>query len=271
MKGGAGTLIADDRDAASMNDVNEHQRSTAARFGARADAYVTSAVHAHGDDLLALARLVAGAETARVLDLGCGGGHVAFTVAPHVANVVAYDLSTEMLAAVTRTAHERGLRNISAICGPAERLPFPDAWFDFVFSRFSAHHWSDVPAGLAEARRVLRAGGRAAFVDVVAPEAVQPDTFLQAIELLRDPTHVRDYGHAQWRSMLEAAGFAPGDATLRRLRIDFATWIERMHTPPQHVVCIRALQQHMPRDVAELFAVEADGSFTIDVLMLEAN
>jgi hypothetical protein len=52
-----------------MNDVNEHQRSTAARFGARADAYVTSAVHAHGDDLLALARLVAGAETARVLDL----------------------------------------------------------------------------------------------------------------------------------------------------------------------------------------------------------
>src|ERR1700760_650399 len=83
------------------------------QFGSQASAYLSSAVHAQGPDLEALAALVPGKSEARVLDLGCGGGHVSFAVAPHVREVVAYDLSTEMLGVVAKAAGERGFANLS--------------------------------------------------------------------------------------------------------------------------------------------------------------
>jgi ubiquinone/menaquinone biosynthesis C-methylase UbiE len=100
------------------------------QFGARAAAYLSSAVHAQGQDLESLADLVRGRQQARVLDLGCGAGHVSFHVAPHVREVVAYDLSPEMLDVVARAATQRGLTNIVTQAGAAERLPFADASFD---------------------------------------------------------------------------------------------------------------------------------------------
>jgi len=248
-----------------------HEQLVNRQFGPRAADYLTSAVHAAGEDLQQLAALVAGAATARLLDLGCGAGHVAFAVAPAVAGVVAYDLSADMLAAVAGAAATRGLGNIVTRQGPAERLPFADATFDFVLSRFSAHHWHGFAAALAEARRVLEPSGRAVFVDVVAPEAAVCDSFLQAVELLRDPSHVRDYSAEEWRRALVGAGFAPGGMTRRRLRLDFASWVARMRTPPLHVEAIRSLQAAMAADVAGHFAIEADGSFTIDTMTLEAT
>src|SRR5690606_4010542 len=126
-------------------------------------------------------------------DLGCGGGHVSLRVAPHVAKVSAIDLSAEMLAAVERVAAERKLANVTTRRCAAEALPFADASFDVVLSRFSAHHWSDLDAGLREARRVLRRGGLAMLVDSISPGSPLLDTHLQAMEVLRDPTHVRNY------------------------------------------------------------------------------
>jgi len=77
-----------------------HQALVTEQFGPRADAYLTSAVHAEGEDLTAIAAMVRGHPRARVLDLGSGAGHVSFAVAPHVAEVIAFDLSAAMLAVV---------------------------------------------------------------------------------------------------------------------------------------------------------------------------
>jgi ubiquinone/menaquinone biosynthesis C-methylase UbiE len=167
------------------------------QFGARAAAYLSSAVHAQGRDLESLADLVRGQQQARVLDLGCGAGHVSFHVAPHVREVVAYDLSPQMLDVVARAASQRGLANIVTQAGAAERLPFADASFDFVLSRFSTHHWRDLDAGLREAARVLKPEGTVAIVDSVSPGLPLLDTYLQAIEVLRDPSHVRSYARAE--------------------------------------------------------------------------
>ncbi len=248
-----------------------HETLVQAQFGARAAAYVTSAVHASGEDLRALAAFVEGRAGALVLDLGCGGGHVSFAVAPHVAEVVAYDLSGEMLAAVETEAAARGLRNVVTRRGVAESLPFADASFDVVLTRFSAHHWFDVRAGVTEARRVLASGGRAAFVDVVAPPEVALDTFLQSVELLRDPSHVRDYTVAQWRACLADAGFDVVRETPYRLRMQYDSWIARMQTPPVRSAAIRDLQAIASAPVAEHFALESDGSFTIDSVLFEAD
>ncbi|MBV8422567.1 MAG: methyltransferase domain-containing protein, partial [Hyphomicrobiales bacterium] len=86
-----------------------HEAHVAAQFGPRASAYVESAVHAQGPDLDALEAIISAARPARALDLGAGGGHVAYLMARHARNVVAADLSPDMLAAVRTAAGARGL------------------------------------------------------------------------------------------------------------------------------------------------------------------
>ena len=52
---------------------------------------------------------------------------------------------------------------------------------------------------------MLAPGGSAILVDGAAPELRAADTHLQAVELLRDPSHVRDYSRREWLAMLTEA------------------------------------------------------------------
>lgn len=248
-----------------------HDEHVVQQFGARAAAYVTSAVHAQGEDLQALATFAKDGAFARALDMGCGGGHASFTIAPHVGAVIAYDLSDDMLNAVAGEAAKRGLANLQTKQGNVENLPFADASFDLVVTRYSAHHWHNWPAALREARRVLNPGGAAMFMDIIAPPSVLCDTHMQAIELLRDTSHVRDYSAAEWTQALRDAGFAPGEPVLRRVRLEFASWIARMQTPPVYADAIRQLQKDASADVRAHFAIEDDGSFTLDQMSIAAT
>lgn len=246
-----------------------HDKNVQNQFGPRADAYVHSAVHAQGEDLTALDDIVRQAAPEHAIDLGCGGGHVAYTMARHAKKVTAADLSTDMLAAVASTAAAKGLQNIDTQQASVESLPFADGAFDFLGCRYSAHHWLDVEKGLREARRVLRAGSKAIFVDVYSPGKPLLDTHLQAVELLRDTSHVRDYSTAEWAGMLAHANFTVTSTRTWRVRMDFPVWVERMATPPDLVRAIRAVQESSPAEVRAHFAIEPDGSFLLDMLLVE--
>jgi SAM-dependent methyltransferase len=251
--------------------VRSHDAVVDDQFGPRAGDYVTSAVHASGEDLDALEAIVRRERPARALDLGAGGGHVAYRLAPHAGAVVAADLSGRMLAEVAAEARRRGLDNIVTEAAPAERLPFPDAAFDFLACRFSAHHWRDMEAGLREARRVLPLGATAVFVDAVSPGPAALDTHLQAVELLRDTSHVRDYDAGEWGAAMIRSGFLIKAQRSWRIRMDFPTWTARMATPDANCRMIRALQHAAAAEVQAHFAIEPDGSFMLDTLMIEAT
>lgn len=254
-----------------MSESRTHEAVVGQQFGARAAAYLSSAPHAQGADLQALAALVDDRAQARVLDLGCGAGHVSFHVAPRARQVVAYDLSSEMLDVVARAAAERGLDNIVTKQGVAERLPFEDESFDYVLSRYSAHHWRDFEAGLGEVTRVLKPGGIAGFVDAVSPALPLLDTYLQATELIRDPSHVRNYSRAEWEGAMVRAGLRPRSVSAHQVRLDFASWVERMRTPKVQVDAIRALQAAMSESVTRYFGIGPDGSFDLDVGLFQAS
>jgi ubiquinone/menaquinone biosynthesis C-methylase UbiE len=254
-----------------MTQTKTHEALVGGQFGARAAAYLGSAVHAQGADLQALADLVHEKAQARVLDLGCGAGHVSFHVAPHVNEVVAYDLSPEMLDVVARTATKRGLANITVRQGVAEALPFADTSFDYVFSRFSAHHWRDLDAGLREVARVVRRGGGIVIIDSISPGVPLLDTYLQTVELLRDPSHVRSYSCAEWTAALARAGLLPMATSHFRLRMDFSVWTERMQTPKVQCDAIRALQRVMSETVTRHFDIDGKGSFDLDIGFFHAT
>jgi SAM-dependent methyltransferase len=241
------------------------------QFGEQAQAYVTSAAHSSGPDLDRIGAIAEAYPDARVIDLGCGGGHAAYRAAPYVVSVVACDLSPAMLAAVEGEAVRRGLGNISVQRASAEDLPFDDGAFDLLLCRMTAHHWRDWEAGLAEARRVLRAGGRGVFIDTIAPVDALIDTHLQAIELLRDPSHVRNRPLAEWSAALGRAGFAIERVGVHRLPLDFTSWIARMRTPEAHVAAIRSLQEGATGAVRDALDTQADGSFSIDIATFEVR
>jgi SAM-dependent methyltransferase len=236
----------------------------ATHYEPRAEAYVRSQVHAAGEDLDEMEAALRGRTLPCVLDLGCGGGHVSYRAARYATRVVACDVTPAMLAAVARTAAAQGLHNIETCLAPAESLPFADEHFDAVLCRFTAHHWSDFKAGLREAWRVTKPGGLAVFMDTLAPESPLLDTHLQALELLRDPSHVRNYSAGQWCAALGEAGFSLQRCTVRPLPLDFASWTQRTRTPPEMVAAIRHLQRGAPDPVRRYLRLTEEGGFTLE-------
>jgi SAM-dependent methyltransferase len=247
------------------------KQSVQRQFGSVAANYTTSPVHRGGPDLDAMLAAAGAQGGERVLDAGCGTGHTALAFAPHVAEVVGVDLTEAMLEQGRRLAAERGLTNVSFREGDVERLPFPDASFDIVTSRYSAHHYPHPAVALSEFARVLRPGGSFLLVDVVSPDDPTGDTFLNAIELLRDPSHVRDHSVAQWRVMLGAAGFANELLGEWALRLEFDSWVVRMNTPPLAVSQLQALIDGAPREVRAAMAIAGGYDFSLTVALLRGK
>ncbi len=107
-----------------------------------------------------------------VLDLASGTGEPAIPLAKAVGptgRVVASDLSEAMLAALRHNAEEAGVSNLETRACDAADLPFPDASFDLVTSRFGIMFVVDTARALAELRRVLKPGGRVALLVWGAP------------------------------------------------------------------------------------------------------
>jgi ubiquinone/menaquinone biosynthesis C-methylase UbiE len=105
------------------------------------------------------------ADGARVLEVGCGPGHLPILMArKYGLDVTGLDLDPAMIqrarANATRAAGGHN-RAPSFLVGDVASLAFPGRSFDLVVSTLSMHHWADATAGLAEIGRVLRDGGRA--------------------------------------------------------------------------------------------------------------
>ena len=244
------------------------KQSVQSQFGRVADNYRTSQVHAAGGDLQRIIDLVATQTVQHALDAGCGAGHTAVGIAPHVGDVVAFDLTPTMLEQVTRLAAERGLTNVTTQRGDVEALPFDNASFDLVVSRYSAHHWPHPQEALNEIARVLKPGGQFILSDIVAPEDPAQDTFLQALELLRDPSHVRDHSVTQWQAIFTGAGLRPEVDYQWMLELNFASWVERIQTPAMNIDMLKSLFEGAAAEIHSTFAIQDTYDFSIPGALL---
>ncbi len=237
------------------------------QFGRVAAKYLTSAVHAQGEDLPVMVDCASLRGDELVLDAGCGAGHTAASFAPYAAEVVALDFTASMLRQVEVLAGDRDLTNIRTRLGDVENLPFPNSTFDLVVSRYSAHHWARPGKALGEFRRVLKDGGRFILSDVLGFGDPVCDTYLNAIEVLRDPSHVRDYTLEEWSNRFASAGFNLEVVFPYRIYLHFDEWTERMETPAVNRAAIRALYNASPEEVREALQFDDEGhSFQCAVL-----
>ena len=103
-----------------------------------------------------------------VLDVACGGGLVVCAFAQVVKQAEGIDITPAMLDRARALAAEKGLTNTRWRQGDVLPLPYPDASFTVVTSRFTFHHFQDPLGVLKEMKRVCAPGGRIAVVDTDA-------------------------------------------------------------------------------------------------------
>lgn len=240
-------------------------------FSRQSGNYPHSAVHAQGEDLTYLDAFLKDYPQARLLDLGCGGGHVSYTAAKRVREVTAYDLSDAMLEIVRGAAQERGLDNIETCQGKAEHLPFPDEAYDLAATRLSAHHWHDVGKALREVCRVLKPMGRFVVMDIMSPGNPHLAVQLETISTLHDSSHVRNLSAGEWLRELNHAGFRLIEARTHRMRLELQVWLDRIQTPEGLGHAIRALQNKASREAQKYFEIKPDGSFTQDIITIQTE
>jgi ubiquinone/menaquinone biosynthesis C-methylase UbiE len=255
------------------------------QFGAHAAAYSTSTVHAKGASLGRLIELTKPQATWRALDVATGAGHTAAAFAPNVASVVASDLTDEMLTEAAALAASRGFANMQTARADAEALPFPDASFELVTCRIAPHHFPDVPTFVAEARRVLTPGGTLAVVDNISPDQASTPGFsnaelrdasltYNAFEKIRDPSHGRCLGMAEWSEVIEDAGLELQHVERLPKDMEFQPWAERMGADATTIERLRSmLDDASPALAAFLKPRLVDGSlwFTLDEAILIAR
>jgi len=214
------------------------------RFGKYAQEYVNSKTHARGQELDRLVEIAQPQPEWMALDIATGGGHTALKFASQVARVIATDITEKMLDAAKKFIIDSGADNVSFQLADAEKLPFEKSMFDLVTCRIAPHHFSDCPAFVQEAFRVLKPGGLFLMQDHVLPENEAAARYVDNYEKTRDPSHNRAYSHREWINMFESAGFKVEHTEEIIKTHSFQTWAKMQESSPETIeTLIRQLEK----------------------------
>jgi ubiquinone/menaquinone biosynthesis C-methylase UbiE len=255
------------------------------QFGRAAADYATSDVHAKGESLARIVELVAPEKSWRALDIATGAGHMAAAFAPFVREVIASDITTEMLAEAKKLATSRNLTNMTTAIAEASALPFEGGSFDLVSCRLAAHHFSSLEDFASEVRRVLKPGGRFALVDNVAPDAerlpgVSDDDIEDAVvaynafEKLRDPSHGFAPPPEFWIDLAESQDLTIVAQEQFGKELAFTPWVARMRCAPEVVEELECIFTSGPQCLRSFLRPRRDDSgevhFTLQELLIVA-
>ena len=94
------------------------------------------------------------------------------------------------------------------------------------------------------------------FVDIISSSFPILDTFLQTIEVIRDPSHVRNYSIKDWVHFIEDAGFELTTLEKQTLKLDFDSWVQRMKTPEDQIKTLKYLQENAADVVKKYFNIQ---------------
>lgn len=223
------------------------------QFGANADKYATSAVHARGESLARLVELTKPQPHWRVLDVSTGAGHTALTFAPRVAHVTAVDLTPQMLETARKLARERGITNIEFRPADAHALPFDENTFDLVTNRIALHHYTDAAQAIRETARVLKRGAVFGFTDNTVPPHKQTAAYINHFEKLRDPSHNWCYPIERLQKYFEDAGLTVEHVEESVKRMEFEPWADRMGCSAETKTELKRLLENAPSEARAFF------------------
>jgi len=228
------------------------------QFGRTASAYVEATHFTGGEDLEEAARLLEPSHDDNMLDVACGGGHMALFFAPMVRQVVASDLTMQMLKkAQEHIAEEGRVDNVVFREADAEDLPFPAGSFTLLTCRIAPHHFADVPQALREFHRVLRRGGRMAIIDTLMPSDPEIAEFFQTMEKMRNPTHIKAFSEDEWQKMIQDSELILQETMIISKTHDFQEWTKTAGLNRTKVQELNKFFMDAPQKIHDYFKIES--------------
>ena len=184
--------------------------------------------------------------TSLALDVACGPEIVAVELAAVAREVVAFDLTPEMLVKARERCDKAGRRNVVFKEGFATHLPFSDDTFDVVVTRLSIHHFQDPRKVLGEMKRVTKNDGILVVADIVSSEIGEKSELQNALEVLRDPSHVCMYPVSALASLIAGAGLKIEKQDTWDQPREFEEWA-RIVENPERIGPLRTIVQALAR------------------------
>jgi ubiquinone/menaquinone biosynthesis C-methylase UbiE len=219
------------------------------QFGQHAELYRKSRTHSDQATLNHLVELISPNHEDKALDVGCGGGHMVTAIARETGETIASDITPEMLVQTGKLAGEKGLKNLTLCLADANSLPFKDDTFDVVTCRIVLHHVYYADRAVSEMKRVLKKRGTLFIQDILGIDDIQARSYMDRIEKLRDPSHIKNYNKTEWKDFLSRTGLEVAHSEAVSGVYDLDEWTSRSGTAVKNVEEIESLLQNMPETV----------------------
>ena len=239
-----------------MDFIQKNQK----QFGPAAEHYAKCPVQSNDFTLKKMVELAKPQKNWTILDIATGAGHTSLAFAPYVKEVIATDITKEMLAAGEQSAKEGGISNIKFEYADAMNLPFEDASFDLVTSRLAAHHFQNVSKFLSECSRLLSDNGTLAIVDSPLPDD-SAGKYINKIQKLHDPSHVKCLSRKAWLELLTSTNFELIESAEGRVELDFLNWTTRVNTSVENTQTLKKLLLEAPPEAAKILDTRIDDGY----------
>ncbi|GBE54983.1 MAG TPA: class I SAM-dependent methyltransferase [Euryarchaeota archaeon] len=152
----------------------------------------------------------------KALDIACGRGFLLKRLSKRVEFAAGIDIAPGMLIDSFK----------NSVLGDAESLPFRSSSFNVVFTRFAFHHFPEPERVLREISEVLLKGGSFILADGVSSEKQKYSNYLNRLEKLRDPSHIRLYRESELIKILKE-GFDTIKVEHYPLKQSLREWLNR--------------------------------------------
>ena len=224
----------------------DHLSRVKQEFSRQAEHFATSAAITDQEQTDRFIEALGTGDLGTALDVACGPGIITAPLALRAREVVAFDLTPEMLSKARQRCGNAGVSNVEFKEGSATELPFADRSFDTVVTRLSMHHFDDPRRVLDEIWRVLKPGGSFVVADVISSELPEKSALHNAIEVLRDPSHIRMLPGSEVLSLIGEVGFTVVSTLTWDKPREFEEWAAIVDDP-MRVAPLRVIAEALVR------------------------
>jgi SAM-dependent methyltransferase len=237
-----------------------HQELILDQFTRNAAAFATAPEITNAEALNLLVKLAGAGPADTVLDVACGPGLVVCAFAEITRHATGIDATPAMIDRARELQHEKRLRNVSWQIADVPPLPYSDAAFSIVTSRYAFHHLQNPAAVISEMQRVCAPRGKIVLADVLASPDPKKAAAFNRMERLRDPSHVRAMSLAEQKRLLRQAGLQVLQTAFYGLEFELGKLLQGSAPNPRNAARVRGMfLAELDKNLIDL-SVRRDGS-----------
>jgi ubiquinone/menaquinone biosynthesis C-methylase UbiE len=169
-----------------------------------------------------------------VLDLACGTGIVTKALAKTSKHIYAVDITDEMIKMTKAMCIKNGFDHVKVLKGNAEKLNFDNEYFDIIVTRLSIHHFMNPDLTIKEMKRVLKPNGTILISDIYSSNDTEDAELHNAIEILRDPTHIKMLSLSEFEKLFSSNNLAITETSFINIEREYDEWLTITNAPERY-------------------------------------